>query len=634
MKNIDKLKSIFEKSAGFMIPPPILKASEWAEQNLVFVDGPLQGQKMRLFGFQKQIADSMNEIGKKKIVLMLSAQSGKTNLLNAMIGYKMFTTGHNVGILQSTTRELGQWLNGKLLPMIKQSYSLKNLVTDKNDKNAVNNQAQIQLTNGSFLYMMSLTSPSHLRGKSIGGGIFLDEVDAAQFDDNEGSPILLAEQRVTTFNGESPVVISSTPTTKNGAIMLEYEKSDKRVFYCRCPHCNHEQTLDWENVKHDWTDKKIPIAKGAKYVCPHCSTPWTEGDRIRAAAGGVFRATNPDSPIIGFHASRLISPLATIESMVQDYADAMQSYSLQTFYNTVLATSYDNLNADIDPHELEKFVTPVSVNNIPSDCLFLVAGGDQQKDRLENTLIGVGEKKLYVLDHRSFYDFDCERADSKAYTELINFLKSDFRDTEGKKVPMLGANLDSGNGRATNAIYRNCNRWNKLHAIKGSSSANAPTIPLKATTTAGQELFVLGVNMLKFKAQEILNRNLSDKAYVKIEFSNTLPDDYFDQLTAEELKRVGSGVKWVLKQGQERNEAGDCFNYCLAAIEQVMKGIKQNPWKRLREYKHKKNVDVQPREQNPVELDTAPQESNSEPVQNLRKPKRKITRPRSSWMNF
>lgn len=195
MKNIDKLKSIFEKSAGFMIPPPILKASEWAEQNLVFVDGPLQGQKMRLFGFQKQIADSMNEIGKKKIVLMLSAQSGKTNLLNAMIGYKMFTTGHNVGILQSTTRELGQWLNGKLLPMIKQSYSLKNLVTDKNDKNAVNNQAQIQLTNGSFLYMMSLTSPSHLRGKSIGGGIFLDEVDAAQFDDNEGSPILLAEQR-------------------------------------------------------------------------------------------------------------------------------------------------------------------------------------------------------------------------------------------------------------------------------------------------------------------------------------------------------------------------------------------------------------------------------------------------------
>lgn len=320
--------------------------------------------------------------------------------------------------------------------------------------------------------------------------------------------------------------------------------------------------------------------------------------------------------------------------MVQDYADAMQSYSLQTFYNTVLATSYDNLNADIDPHELEKFVTPVSVNNIPSDCLFLVAGGDQQKDRLENTLIGVGEKKLYVLDHRSFYDFDCERADSKAYTELINFLKSDFRDTEGKKVPMLWANLDSGNGRATNAIYRNCNRWNKLHAIKGSSSANAPTIPLKATTTAGQELFVLGVNMLKFKAQEILNRNLSDKAYVKIEFSNTLPDDYFDQLTAEELKRVGSGFKWVLKQGQERNEAGDCFNYCLAAIEQVMKGIKQNPWKRLREYKHKKNVDVQPREQNPVELDTAPQESNSEPVQNLRKPKRKITRPRSSWMNF
>lgn len=600
MKNIDKLKITFKNSAEFMTPPPVFPPSEWAEQNLIFVDGPMQGQKMKLFSFQKQIADSLLE-GKKKIVMKLPAQSGKTNLLNSMIGYKMFTSGHNVAIGQSTTRELGQWLNGKLLPMIHQSDSLCNLITAKSDKNAVNNQAQIQLVNGSFLYMLSLTSPSHLRGKSIGGGVFLDEVDAATANPDEGDPILLAEQRVTTFSGESAVVISSTPTTRYGAISVEYDKSDKRLFYCTCPHCTKEQTLDWENVKFEWVvqqGKKIPVAQGAKYVCPHCQTAWTEGDRIRAIAGGKFRATNPASNIIGFHITRLVSPLATVESIVQDFADAYQSFSLQVFYNTALATSYDDLNAEVSTDELEQLKTDISVTNIPDDVVFLVAGGDQQKDRLENTLIGVSEKALYILDHRSFYDLDCERADSKAYTELINFLKSDFKTVSGQKIPLLWANLDSGNGRATQAVYRNCNRWNKLHAIKGSSSPTAPTVPIQPTRTGGQELYVLGVNQLKYKAQEIINRNLKGDVPLRLEISNTVPDDYSEQLTAEELKRVGSGIKWVIKKGYERNEAMDCFNYGLAAIELVLKGIKQTPWKRLREYKAKINADVLPEPEN------------------------------------
>lgn len=116
--------------------------------------------------------------------------------------------------------------------------------------------------------------------------------------------------------------------------------------------------------------EKIPVAAGAKYVCPHCQTTWTEGDRIRAIAGGKFRATNPASNIIGFHITRLVSPLATIESIVQDFSDAYQSFSLQVFYNTALATSYDDLNADVRPDELEKLYTDISITNIPDDCVF------------------------------------------------------------------------------------------------------------------------------------------------------------------------------------------------------------------------------------------------------------------------
>lgn len=75
MKNIEKLKTIFKKGATFITPPPVLAPSEWAEQNLTFVDGPSSGQPMRLYSYQKQIADSLLE-GKKKIVMKLPAQAG------------------------------------------------------------------------------------------------------------------------------------------------------------------------------------------------------------------------------------------------------------------------------------------------------------------------------------------------------------------------------------------------------------------------------------------------------------------------------------------------------------------------------------------------------------------------------
>jgi len=636
VKNLDKLKIIYQKSAEFMRPPPILKASEWCEKYLKVIDGPLAGQPLKLFSFQKEMLNAIHLDDKKAIVFKTSAQLGKTQILNGILFYQMKHSGNNIGVLQSNVRELGQWISGKVKPALEQTPVLAELVTDKSDKNAVNNQSQIQLRSGQFIYCMSLTSPSHLRGKTLATAL-LDEVDAAQESD-EGDPILLASQRCTTFGDEAIIVISSTPTTKHGAINKQFEQSDQRYFYVPCPHCDHSQVMKWDQVlKHmKWKQvqgKKIPDIETAKYCCVECEKQWSEGDRIRAVSKGKFIAHNPGSPIAGFQLSRLYSPLATIRQIAQDYAEAYQSFSLSTFYNTSLGETFDDLNADIEHSELEKLVTDISVKNIPESTTFITAGIDQQASRLECTLFGVSENAIRVLDHRSFYDLNCEKPDSPAYTKLIEFLKSDFRDVNGNKVPMLWGNIDSGNGRATQSVYKNANRWKKLHAIKGSSSATAPTIPIQPTRTAGQELYVLGVNQLKYKVSELINRNLKGDAPTKLEFSNTLPDDYFEQLTSEEQKRVGNSVRWSLKKGSERNEALDCFCYGLAGIELVLKGIKNNPWKRLREYKAKINAEVSPEPETPVERDTDPQEQlkpiatrEPEPQKKTLKPDRPVIR--------
>ncbi|MDA3133448.1 phage terminase large subunit family protein [Atlantibacter subterraneus] len=636
MTNIDKLKNIFKACSTFIQPPPVLSPSEWCEANLTVVDGPQLGQKLKLFPFQKEMIDAIQE-GKRKIVFKTSAQIGKTSILNGILFYQMKHSGNNIGVLQASVRELNQWINSKIKPTIQQTPCLAEMVTNKNDKEAVNNLSQIQLKSGQFIYMMSLGSPKHLRGKTL-QTILLDEISAVPVSSSEieGDPVLIAEQRSTAFGEDVVIVLSSTPTSKDDPIDKNFQASDQRYFYVPCPHCDHQHVLKWENVKFEWHQvqgKRLPNVGTAKYHCPECKKAWSEGDRLRAVSRGKFKAHNPMSTVAGFHLSRLYSPMATIKSIVQDYADCYQNFSLQTFYQTSLGETYSDLIEDPGVEAIEKLKTDISLTNIPADTLFIAGGCDQQLDRLELTLLGVSEKNIYLLSHQSFYDINCERVQSPAYTKLINFLKNDFRDVNGNKIPMLWCNLDSSNGKATSTVYRNCNRYSKLHAIKGSSTFTAPLIPEKASRIGGQELYVLGVSTGKTVVRELLNRNINATASTKFLITSDVPDDWAEQLLSEELKKMGTGVRWVLSKGKERNEALDCLVYSICAMNQVLRKTK---WEKLRAYKARINADdVNPtcEPEKATEDDLTPQEplkfistKQPEPERKVLKPDRPVSR--------
>lgn len=582
--NDKKLSLIIKNSKKFIQPPPDYTPSEWVEQYLRFPDGPYAGQSMKLFEFQKGMIDSIRE-RKRKIVFETSAQIGKTTILNGILFYKSANDPGNAGVLQSTGRETAQWLAGKIRPMIDESEEMQRIITDKNDRNAVNNNSQIQLRSGGFWYFMSLNSPSHLRGKTL-PLLLLDEVDAVETDTDEGNPIVIAEQRATTFGEDARIYISSTPTGKYGAIHTQYEASDRRKYHVPCPSCGHSHELVWENIKFDWVKvdgKSIPDPDSARLVCPECDHPITDGERARAIKNGQWVQTQPESDIAGFHISRLYSPMSSIRSVVEDYKQAYQTFSLSTFYNTVLGLPYDNLNEDVESYKIEKLKTDIGVKNIPDDVLFITAGVDQQLDRLEVTLLGHNERTCYVLDHRSFMTMNAEVIDSPAYKDLLNFLKAPFKTVSGRKVPLAWANVDSGNGRATKTIYRFCSQWTNLKAIKGSSSVDAPYVPVKISKTGGYELYMIGVNKGKDLIRELIVRNTSSSMQtpVRLEISDSVPDDYCEQLMSEELKRSGNTVRWSIKQGAGRNEALDTINYGYCARLQVIERIKWHEWRKM-----------------------------------------------------
>ncbi|EEV5812744.1 terminase gpA endonuclease subunit [Escherichia coli] len=579
-----KLMRILRNAKTFIMPPPDYTPSEWVEHNLIFPDGPYSGQPMKLYEFQKEMIDVVKE-RKKKIVMMTSAQIGKTTILNGVLFYKSATDPGNAGVLQSTGKETTQWLSGKIRPMIDASEEMQKIVTDKNDRNAVNNTSQIQLRNGGFWYFMSLNSPSHLRGKTL-PLLLLDEVDAVETDTEEGNPIMIAEQRATTFGDEARVFICSTPTGRYGAINTQYETSDKRIYHVPCPSCGHSHELIWENVKFEWIKqdgKSVPDPDSAYIQCPECEHHFTEGERARAIKHGEWIQTNPESNVAGFHVSRLYSPMSSIKSVVEDFKQAFQTFSLSTFYNTVLGLPFDDLNEELESSKLEALKTEIGIRNIPEDTMFITAGVDQQQDRLEITLMGHNEKTVYILDHRSFMTMNAEVVESPAYKELLAYVRAPFKTPSGRKVPVAWVNVDSSNGRATKTIYRFCSQWTNLKAIKGSSSVDAPYVPTKITRTGGYELYMIGVNQGKNLVRELLNRTVKspNTTPVRVEISDDVPDDYCEQLMSEELKRSGNTVRWVIKQGGVRNEGLDCFNYGYCARLQVLEKIKWHEWRKM-----------------------------------------------------
>lgn len=623
MKSINKLKKIIKASKIFIMPPADYTPSEWVEQNLIFPDGPYADQPMRLFEFQRGMIDAIKG-NKKKIVLMTSAQIGKTTILNGVLFYKSAINPGNAGVLQSTAKETTQWLSGKIKPMIDASEEMQKIVTDKNDRNAVNNTSQIQLRNGGFWYFMSLNSPSHLRGKTL-PLLLLDEVDAVDTDTEEGNPIMIAEQRATTFGSDARIFISSTPTGKYGAINTQYEASDRRKFHIDCPHCGRSHELVWENIKFDWIKhdgKSVPDPETARLECPSCNEAISEAQRARALANGNWIVTNPEADTAGFHVSRLYSPMSSIKSVVQDFKNAYQTFSLSTFYNTVLGLPFDDLNEDVEISKLNELKTDISIRNIPEDCLFLTAGVDQQQDRLEVTLMGHNERTVYILAHRSFMTMNAEVIDSPAYKELLAYVKAPFRTALGRKVPLAWVNVDSSNGRATKTIYRFCSQWTNLKAIKGASSVDAPYVPTKITKTGGYELYMIGVNQGKNLVRELLNRSVkSGNTPVRVEISDDVPDDYCEQLMSEELKRSGNTVRWVIKQGGVRNEGLDCFNYGYCARLQVLEKIKFHEWRKLAA---KSDIEM-PEEQNET---NSPVIQTPEPRRNIIKRNRPVNKPR------
>lgn len=139
---------------------------------------------------------------------MSSAQLLKTTVLQNSMYYFLANDPSNLIFAGATTSTTSKFRTGKWQSVIEACAVLKNLVSNKNDKNYTNNDKTQQNLDGTFTYFLTLGSSANLRGLTA-PRIFLDEISNVDADGDEGNPLKLAEQRTKAFSNpliESPRV--------------------------------------------------------------------------------------------------------------------------------------------------------------------------------------------------------------------------------------------------------------------------------------------------------------------------------------------------------------------------------------------------------------------------------------------
>ena len=508
--------------------------------------------------------DALSDNSIETVVVMSSAQVGKTEIINNTLGYYIDEDPCPVLVVQPTL-EMGQaWSKDRLAPMIRDTPALASKIEDNRTRDSGNTLLHKRFPGG-HVTIAGANSPSGLASRPIRVAL-LDEVDRYPPSAGaEGDPVSLAIKRTRTFWNRK-IIVTSTPTIKGfSRVDALWLQSDQRRYVVPCPHCDHKQRLQWSGVR--WPDGK---PEEAQYHCEECGAAWSESQRLYAISGGEWIATAPSSKIAGFHINELYSPWSTPADMAVGFIAAKGNVETRKVWvNTALGEPFEDQSEKVDYHELLDRVEEWG-ELAPNPVLVVTSGVDVQVDRVEVETVGWGlEDESWSLDYRVIYG---DPSTPDLWKALDEYLVTNIARQDGVLLPRHAVCIDSG-GLHTQQVYRFCNERmaRRIYAIKGSGTAGRPVWPHKPTqTNDNYRMFMVGVNAAK------------DSLYARLKISQPGPGychfpagrdvTYFEQLTAEQVRtKYLKGFptrEWFLPDGK-RNEALDCRVYAWTALQSL-----------------------------------------------------------------
>jgi len=584
-------------------PPPQLSVSQWAEQHRVLgtrasaEPGPWRTSRTP---YLREIMDALAAVHPaRRIVFMKGAQVGATEGGNCWLGYIMHHVPAPVLAVQPTVELAKRFSRQRIDPLVEETPALRARVAPARARDSGNTQLSKEFPGG-ILVLTGANSAVGLRSMTA-RFLFLDEVDAYPGDvDGEGDPIALAEARARTFGWRRKIYLVSTPTIAGlSRIEREYEATDQRRYFVPCPFCRHPQWLRFEQLRWEWGSPQT-----VAYHCEDCEQPIQEHHKTAMLTEGHWQATAEaaDPHSVGFHISALYSPIGWLswEQIARDWEAAQgDSRAIKTFKNTVLGQTWQEPGEAPDWQRLYDRREEWEPGTIPQAGLFLTAGVDVQRDRLEASIWAWGRgKQSWLVDHRILAGNPFEKA---VWQELRQLLSETWRHASGQCIGLSMTAIDSGDGMTTAEVYAFVRSLGstRVIAVKGQDAlrqavglATKTEIRRNGTRLGGLKVWPVGSSYLKGEAYGWLKLDRPTlesgdphpEGYVHLPI-HAAGEEYCKQLTAEQLvvrtdRRGFRKMEWV--KMRERNEALDCRVYARAATAVMgMDGWSEGRWDRM-----------------------------------------------------
>jgi phage terminase large subunit GpA-like protein len=455
-------------------PDPLLTISEWADRYRILSQrasaepGPWRTERTP---YLKEIMDCLSPSSPiERVVFMKGAQIGATEAGNNWIGYIIHQSPGPLMAVQPTVEMAKRNSKQRIDPLIEESDVLRKLVRDHRSRDSGNTILSKEFPGG-VLVMTGANSAVGLRSMAS-RYLFLDEADAYPGDvEGEGDPVQLAYARTRTFARRKIFLCSTPKITGTSRIEAAYEESDQRRYWLPCPVCREFQALKFAQLR--WP-KGHP--EQAAYVCEHCGQEIRNHQKQWMLARGQWRAgAASDGKTAGFHLSSLYSPVGWFS-----WADAARQFTraqknperLQVFVNTVVGETWAQQGDAPEWQRLYERREDYPIGTVPPGVLFLTAGIDIQKDRIEIEVVGWGRgKESWSVDYQVL---DGATAEAPVWTKLTALLNNQYPTQSGVNLIIAKFAIDSG--YATPEVYAWARQFggDRAIVIKGDARAAAP----------------------------------------------------------------------------------------------------------------------------------------------------------------
>ncbi len=300
---------------------------DWARRVPEPKTGPLD---FRRFPFQRELYTEGAEL--PEVAVMKSTQVGASAWMARWAIY-WADRGKTVLYLFPGEEQLRPFYNSRIAPLLRGPHLAKRVANA-----SVSNVNQRQIGNGWL----------NLRGAQAVAGLESVDADAIAIDEYDLIPpaaIPIVERRISAPTSMGLIRRIGWPSIDDHGIARQYDLSDRRRWFVKCPACGEQQFLRFfprRAAEEDEEGDGLPNATSA-YVdrdgellrCGKCEKPLAP-DAVR---DGEWVAEFPTRDSRGYHVHRLLVPAISLRAMIEA-SRRTGAFELETFYNRDLGEPY------------------------------------------------------------------------------------------------------------------------------------------------------------------------------------------------------------------------------------------------------------------------------------------------------